>query len=81
MDIITEAREWIETDHILCAVGYEQAEDIIPALLTKLEEKEREVEVNEKAYLWEKEQKDLLKAENERLMIVVDEYNNFMGEI
>ena len=47
----------------------------LDSMETKLEEKEREVEVNEKAYLWEKEQKDLLKAENERLL---EKYNELL---
>ena len=36
-DLVKEAKKWIEIDHILCADGYELAEEIIPALLNQLE--------------------------------------------
>lgn len=35
-ELIEEAEKWIDTDHILCADGYEQAEDIIAALVERL---------------------------------------------
>ena len=68
MDIITEAREYLEC-HPLLSDGTYFAEhnNLIKTLLTKLEEKEREVEVLHASNGRKITEIVELKAENERL--------------
>ena len=80
MDIITEAREYLEC-HPLLSDGTYFAEhnNLIKALLTKLEEKERELKERWQTDTIKNKQINKLLAENERLMGVAEEASKLVN--